>query len=338
MAYIEILAPDLLDAIRHAGRDSDETAIRIARRLKLADRVATDDVGFEAAVLSLFGMHDGGQSTPALAGVTAAFDFDLDGPPTDLLRADPVYLRADPNHLILFDADFIGVDEDEADALLGLLNQSFPNDGIVFKRGRSASRWYVSMPNIVATTTQSPRAMRGQAIEPHLEDLRRAGALNRLMTEIQMLLHEAPVNAARESAGKPPINSVWFWGSGAPPARSSSPLGAVVGEDDLVAACARFCGVAHADSAATFDAGGSVAVIYEMDARAPGLEHFERHLLGPACAALHGGRFDTLRIATRETAFVLTRRARWQFWRRLRSLKSVLQDVAGETRASGIAT
>lgn len=338
MAYIEILAPDLLDAIRHASSTSDETALRIARRLTFADRISTADVGFEAAVLSLFGMHDDSQSTPALAGLTAAFDFDLDDTPTDLLRADPVHLRADPNHLILFDADIIGIDEDEADALLDLLNQSFPNDGIVFKRGRSASRWYVSMPDIAATTTQSPRAMRGQAIEPHLEELRRAGALNRLMTEIQMLLFEAPVNAARESAGKPPINSVWLWGSGAPPARSSSPLGAVVGEDDLVAACARFCGVTHAKSAAAFDAGGSVAILYEMDARAPGLEHFERHLLEPACAALHEGRFERFRISMRETAFELTRRARWQFWRRLRPLNSVWKDVAGDPHASGIAT
>ncbi len=339
MATIEILVPELLDAVRQVGRARDDAALRIARRLALADRIAIADSGYEAAVLSLFGLRDVGQDTPALAGVTAAFDFDLDAPPTDLLRADPVHLRADRSRVILFDAPIVGLDGDEADALLALLNESFMEDGITFKRGRSPLRWYVSVPNVAATSTRSPRALRGKAIEPFLDDVRRAGALNRLMTEVQMLLHEAPVNAARENAGKPPINSVWFWGAGAPPARASAPLAAVAGEDDLVAACARFCGVEHhrvpgPNLANLFGTGGSVAIVCELNADASILEHLEGDLFGPACAALRQGRFDTLRISTCDTAFVLTRHTRWQFWRRLRPLKSVLDDEASAARVS----
>ena len=334
MAYIEILAPNLLDAVRHAGSNRDTIALRIAGRLSLADCIARPDAGFDAAVLSLFGLNEGSHGAPALAGVTAAYDFDLDAAPADLLRADPVHLRADPNHLILFDAELVGLDDDEATGLIALLNQSFANEGITFKRGRSPARWYVSVPNIKATTTRSPRSLRGQAIEPYLNDLRQTGQLNRIVTETQMLLHEAPVNAVRESAGKAPINSVWFWGLGALPVRPAAPLGTVIGDEDLVAACARYCGVRHhrevqGVSAGTFETPGSFAIVYELEPLAQGLEHFERNVWVPACAALHQGRFDELRLSTRDTAFALTRRQRWQFWRRLRPLKSVLEGGAG---------
>ena len=342
MAYIEILAPNLLDAVRHAGTNSDATAFRIARRLSFADRIPQSDASFEGAVLSLFGLHEESHGAPALAGVTAAYDFDLDAAPADLLRADPVHLRADPSRLILFDAELVGLDDDEATGLIALLNQSFANEGITFKRGRSPVRWYVSVPNVEATTTRSPRSLRGQAIEPYLNDLRQTAQLNRMVTEAQMLLHEAPVNALRESAGKAPINSVWFWGLGAPPVRPAAPLGTVIGDDDLIAACARYCGVRHhreiqGVSAGTFETPGSFAIVYELDPLAQGLEHFERAVLGPACAALHRGRFDELRLRTRDTAFALTRHAHWQFWRRLRPLKSVLEGVAGPSRPSGFA-
>ncbi|HSC98716.1 MAG TPA: hypothetical protein VLI21_07425, partial [Casimicrobiaceae bacterium] len=32
--------------------------------------------------------------------------------------------------------------------------------------------------------------------------------------EIQMLLHEHPVNAAREARSEPPVTGIWFWGGG----------------------------------------------------------------------------------------------------------------------------
>jgi len=37
----------------------------------------------------------------------------------------------------------------------------------------------------------------------------------RLQNELQMLLHDHPVNAAREARGELAINGIWFWGAGA---------------------------------------------------------------------------------------------------------------------------
>ena len=38
--------------------------------------------------------------------------------------------------------------------------------------------------------------------------------MRRLMTELQMLLHEHPVNEARAARGVPTVNAVWLWGGG----------------------------------------------------------------------------------------------------------------------------
>ena len=55
------------------------------------------------------------------------------------------------------------------------------------------------------------------AANPHAEILPRgrdAGALRRLMTEMQMLLHEHPVNTQRQARGLPAINAIWIHGEG----------------------------------------------------------------------------------------------------------------------------
>jgi hypothetical protein len=48
-----------------------------------------------------------------------------------------------------------------------------------------------------------------------------APAWSRLLHELQMSLHEHPLNQARRSRGQPPVNSFWPWGGGrfAPPPR-----------------------------------------------------------------------------------------------------------------------
>ena len=341
MAFIEILAPKLLDAVRRTAAFGDTSALDMARILLPADRIAGDGLDFEEAVLALFGMSDDAGYAPALAGVTAAYDFELDQVPVDLLRADPVFLRPDPSRLILFDAETIGLDGAEADTLIALLNRSFESDGLRFRRGRSATRWYVNASDVTETRTRSPRSLRGQAIEPQLNDVRRIGRFNRVMTEAQMVLYEADVNAAREAAGKQPINSLWFWGLGKPPVRTAPRARLVVG-DELVAACARYCGVEYhlnldLAGAAEFD-GGGLTIVCELDTETSTLDAFLREAFQPALTALAAHRVDAIRIRTQSDTFLLTRRTPWWVWRRFRSLDSILQDnldaVAGDGGAS----
>ncbi len=77
------------------------------------------------------------------------------------LRADPVHLRADPTRVILFDADSVGLDDAESDALLAHLNAGFPGGELHFERAAAPTRWYVRMTMPVALALASPRALRG---------------------------------------------------------------------------------------------------------------------------------------------------------------------------------
>ena len=67
-------------------------------------------------------------------------------------------------------------------------------------------------PNVM---TACPDAAAANELERVMPRGPQAGALRRLMTELQMLLHEHPVNDARARRGLPAINALWLWGTGA---------------------------------------------------------------------------------------------------------------------------
>lgn len=57
--------------------------------------------------------------------------------------------------------------------------------------------------------------------------------LNHLLGEVQMFLHEHPVNQQRAAAGLPAINSLWIWGAGRAPQRQVQPLPLLYADDPL---------------------------------------------------------------------------------------------------------
>lgn len=56
----------------------------------------------------------------------------------------------------------------------------------------------------------------------------------RLLSEIEMALHEHPVNAERESEGRPVINSLWIWGGGHAPQPVDGALPPLYADDPLL--------------------------------------------------------------------------------------------------------
>lgn len=328
MAYIDILVPNLLDAVRRLYDSGDPTALRIARGLAYGERIDTIESSFEESVLSTFGISGEGRGPPTVAGLTASHDLELDYVPTEWLRADPVHLLADGNRLILFGPEMLGLEGSEADCLLELLNDGLAADGITFKRGISASRWYVSKSNTGAAWGHSPRVLSGQVLEPHTEGLGQSVELNRLMTSVQMLLHESPINVSRESRDKRSVNSVWFWGFGSLPLQTKGDLSIAIGSDDLVAAAAHFCGIEYLQEVPVkdfglFERGGSLVFVDDSEFSQSELIRFEQEIFCPAKLSVREGRHKILRVVTRTRTFVLTRLRWWQFWRRLRLPKSI---------------
>jgi hypothetical protein len=74
--------------------------------------------------------------------------------------------------------------------------------------------WLVHSERVLEVQTATPESAAASPLEQAMPQGRDAPALRRLMTELQMLLHEHPVNVARLRRGVPEINAVWFHGAG----------------------------------------------------------------------------------------------------------------------------
>jgi hypothetical protein len=325
-ASLEILAPDLLAGLERAYAFSDPVARALIRALSRADYEPLKPVSYAHAVLGLCGCQYQGQGSPPLASVMAAFDFGA-SPSAGIMCADPVYLRADVSRVILFDAATVDLAEDEAEALLTLLNDAFADDGLRFCRGRSPSRWYLEGAPALAGATFSPLDLRGLPLEPSLAAMREMGALKRIMTEVQMILHDCVVNEVRAAAGKPPINSIWFWGVGPPPAQHGNAVQHIISDDDIACACAAFNAIDYScDFSALPEvlAGGpeSVALVCAPGGAAAASDKLAEAVLAPALAALQAARVSRLAVTTAGGRYVLTRTALWRFWRRERVFMS----------------
>jgi hypothetical protein len=157
------------------------------------------------------------------------------------LRADPVHLRADRDQLVLADSAAFDISRTEGEALVETLNRHF-GDAVMFYPMRPG-RWYARMASAPDIETTPIAAARGKSVEGRLPSGAHAMRVHALMNEAQMLLHEHPVNVAREARGELAVNSVWFWGGGVLDASKARPFSAVIGDDPLARGLALAAGI-----------------------------------------------------------------------------------------------
>jgi hypothetical protein len=164
------------------------------------------------------------------------------------VRADPVHLRVDRDALVLADSAVFALRDDEARALADTLNAHF---GAALKvEPHGPARWYAPLaapPRMHCTPLPQ---VRGQPIREHLPRGADGMHWHALMNEVQMALHQHPVNEAREARGELAVNSLWFWGNGRRPALAGRPFNAVLADDAL----ARGLGIASGASATPLNA------------------------------------------------------------------------------------
>jgi len=174
-------------------------------------------------------------------------------PASYMLRADPVHLRADQSCLRLFESHSFLITQDEADALVASINDFNTMSGWQLSAVQ-AQRWYLSLPAAPDLQTFAPAQAAGRDIDgfiPHGRDARHWLAV---INELQMLLHDHPVNQARERRGDPVINSLWLWGGGVLPLSIRAEPDVVYAGDALAQGLARHAGVAWRDVPAHGDA------------------------------------------------------------------------------------
>ena len=137
----------------------------------------------------------------------AALGAGLDPGTSHVLRADPVSLVAGRNDVALA-ARIDDLDGDETGAMIATLNAHFAHDGLTFHAPR-ADAWFVLQDTAPDLTTTPLAVVRG-AIYPWLPAGGDAVRWRRWLSEMQMLLHAHPANAAREARGRVPVTGVWI--------------------------------------------------------------------------------------------------------------------------------
>ena len=162
-----------------------------------------------------------------------------------------------------------------------------------------------------------------------------ANALRQLGAEMEMWLHEHPVNQARHARGALSANALWVWGGGALPitidrsAEPKAPGAAVAWANDLfVDGLAQLEGYTlealperWPQSTPRHRLGpADLLVVCELDAE-PGesaLQVLERNWIAPALEQWRGGQWRSATLLAGARAVTLARRPFQSLWRRWR--------------------
>jgi hypothetical protein len=303
----------------------------LARVLGRADAVAGGEAGERAQLLRHFELLPRGWPAAALTRSQDASD----AASAQWLRADPAWVRPDINGARLFACgDGLRLLREDADALLPALRTLFGDAGFPID-APTPSRWYLRLPaGARPPAFPVPDDALGTDLFDALVGTDHADAGVRrwraLLNEAQVVLHNHPWTARRAAAGKPPVNSLWFWGGGMLPDRVSTAFARVASDDVLLRALAKNANAGTTSGEDRF-APSPAANLVDLRA-ARDLVALERDWLEPALAAMRAGDLEQLHLDFADGAgYRLAPAQRWRFWRRpLERLAEAPRDDTAE--------
>ncbi|NNM81036.1 MAG: phosphoglycerate mutase [Burkholderiales bacterium] len=250
------------------------------------------------------------------------------------LRADPVHLQLMRDRFVLIGGELLPVSGEETARLIETLNRHFAEDGFQFSIEQGA--WILEIPEDPGISTTPLSEVMGRDISKHLPQGEDAMRWNHVLNEIQMLLHDHPVNEEREKRGELPVNSLWLWGGGSGSETASSGYASVRSNDPLANLLAARtgipCGPVPEDAEnwiSSLAAGEHLLVLgdlflpikyrdeNEWDGR---LRMLEQQWFSPLHQAVQEGLSLTLSDCESGLGFGVEKLDLWKFWKRIRPL------------------
>ncbi|RUL72445.1 phosphoglycerate mutase [Dyella choica] len=206
--------------------------------LQRADHLSTGAEGYLGGLAAYF-VCEGGMAAAALTRDYLAGD----AGDACWLSADPAWVQPDMTGARLLACGQLPLGLDEAEELAEPLQAMFAEEGMRLEVS-SAHRWHLRLPAQSALPEfAAPETALGEDLYEHLPQGAQARRWRVLFNEVQVLLHQHPLNAQRRERGLPPINSLWFWGGGVLPSRVDTALRGVIGDDLLLLALAKRAGI-----------------------------------------------------------------------------------------------
>ncbi|GAB2824139.1 hypothetical protein GCM10027276_28580 [Comamonas piscis] len=134
----------------------------------------------------------------------------------------PCHWQISPDQVRMSALAAAQMSEDESRSLLAIMAPWFSEDGIELVYDRH-DRWLARGDVFAQLDTAALDRIALRDVRPWLPNKAQAAVLQRLQTEMQMLLYTHAFSDAREASGRAPINSFWIHGAGALPAGYQPP-------------------------------------------------------------------------------------------------------------------
>jgi hypothetical protein len=327
--HCELVVPALF-AAREIPRLPSLELLLARGRASLADPLSLEEWLGEA--------FDAGNGTPHAGAVTIhAAGLADDRCAMHWARADPVHLRFGTGRYSLMPGSALEISRDEADALAATLNRQF--EGRCFFVAVRPDQWCMGSSSEAALQAAPPLELAAQEIDGSLPSGADSVHWLALLNEIQMVLHDHPVNAGREARGASPINSVWFWGAGTLPQKASGPWHSATSDDALTAGFAQLAGLRYRALPASgtewldraplegrhlvmLDALRSVLAVGGSEQHVERLAALEARWFAPMLSALRSDRIGMVSIHVPDSgrSHETVRSDLRRFWRRARPL------------------
>ena len=297
----QVLPPDLAKALGRADRTAREAGERAQLRRQF--QLIPD----HWPVAALTRQHDARDAAGAM-----------------WLRADPARVSPDmAGARMLAYGEALALTDEDTVQLLPALKPLFGDAGMLLDAPHPA-RWYLRLPSESKLPVFAPASdVLGDDLFAHLPEGDAGRRWRALLSDAQVMLHNHPWNAHRVSRGKPPVNSLWFWGGGVLPDAVRTGFRQVKGNDVLLQSLAGMAGIeaGHANGEGGVDALIDLRHLRNFDLLC-------RDALRPLLEALRKRELDALTLDFEDgTLFSLRREQRWRLWRRpLQRLDTVRPD------------
>jgi hypothetical protein len=248
--------------------------------------------------------------------------------------ATPVHLIAGLTSLHLDRRSVLHLPAEDLAALESDFHRTFADSGFALRPVDSGDFLLLGPEMALADTLEPARSM-GESVAEGMRGGTGAPALRRLGAEIEMWLHDHPLNDARKDRGEPPATGLWLWGGGpvaagalAVPAASAD---ITFGTDAYLRGLSVHIGSnmlpvpTQLTDIFSYPRAQRAVLVIEI---APmlhsktmwtffdALMQIDRSFITPAVEALNDGKFEQLVIVANDHELSYRARGRFKLWRR----------------------
>ncbi len=234
------------------------------------------------------------------------------------LCADPCYLHADLDRVLLF-SDDLNLTEEESSILIAEIQPLLAEFGARLSQYKT-DKWLLELESLPELDFSALPDVSGRSVDQFLPEGEDRRDWIRLWNEIQMQLYNADVNQRRQAQGKVPINSLWFWGQGIFKPKQQA-WQSVQGEHELLAQLSEVSKVDCRDNnfdVTTLSRGAHLWLLNSIDIDGDWqmqLQQLDEQILKPVWQSLRKMKVDHVSLQIpNHGIYTLTPLDGWRFW------------------------